>query len=139
MDLSVLLVRDYAGHGPRMRNLTIRMVRSAAGILHVACRMFLAASVARRDSEPSCGHARSVNAEEEDEADVVEGFAKGDTVHVTLHGCARIFLVSFARLPLCERPDIGNFTALVGPGIDRPEFVGLAILDHCRIVRTLSE
>ena len=50
----------------------------------------------------------------------------------------RIFLVSFARLPLCERPDIGNFTALVGPGIDRPEFVGLAILDHCRIVRTLS-
>jgi hypothetical protein len=52
---------------------------------------------------------------------------------------SRIFLVSSARLPLCERPDIGNFTALVGPGIDRPEFVGLAILDHCRIVRTLSE
>ena len=48
-------------------------------------------------------------------------------------------LVSSARLPLCEWPDIGNFTALVGPGIDRPEFVGLAILDHCRIVRTLSE
>ena len=48
-------------------------------------------------------------------------------------------LISSARLPLCERPDIGNFTALVGPGIDRPEFVGLAILDHCRIVRTLSE
>ncbi len=51
----------------------------------------------------------------------------------------RIFLISSARFPLCERPDIGNFTTLVGPGIDRPEFVGLAILDHCRIVRTLSE
>src|SRR6266567_369289 len=47
--------------------------------------------------------------------------------------------ISPAGLPLCERPDIGNFTALVSPGIDRPELVRLAILDHCRIVRTLGE
>jgi len=52
---------------------------------------------------------------------------------------ADVFHFSFARLPLCERPDIGNFAALVRPGIDRPELVGLAILDHGRVVRTLSE
>jgi hypothetical protein len=46
---------------------------------------------------------------------------------------------SFARLPLCERPDIGNFAALVRPGINRPQLVGLAILDHGRVVRTLGE
>src|SRR5262249_1318850 len=50
-----------------------------------------------------------------------------------------VFGFLFARLPLCERPDIGNFAALVRPGIDRPEFVGLAILDHGRVVRTLGE
>ena len=44
---------------------------------------------------------------------------------------------SSARLPLGDRPDVGNLTALVSPGIDRPELVGLAVLDHCRIVRTL--
>src|SRR5215468_1547737 len=52
---------------------------------------------------------------------------------------ADVFRVSFARLPLCERPDIGNFAALVRPGIDRPELVGLAILDHRRVVRTLGD
>src|SRR6516162_1308457 len=52
---------------------------------------------------------------------------------------ADVFRVSFARLPLCERPDIGNFAALVRPGIDRPELVGFAILDHRRVVRTLGE
>src|SRR5258707_15066625 len=50
-----------------------------------------------------------------------------------------VFRFSFARLPLCERPDIGNFAALVRPGIDRPELVGLAILDHDRVVRTLGD
>src|SRR5262252_11028056 len=48
-------------------------------------------------------------------------------------------LVSVARLPLCERPDIGNFAALVRPGIDRPQLVGLAILDHGGVVRALGE
>src|SRR6266566_4164017 len=48
-------------------------------------------------------------------------------------------LASFARFPLCEREDIGNFAALVGPGIDRPELIGLAIPDHCRVVRTFSD
>ena len=52
---------------------------------------------------------------------------------------ADVFRFSFARLPLCERPDIGNFAALVRPGIDRPELVGLAILDHGRVVRTLGD
>ena len=52
---------------------------------------------------------------------------------------ADVLRFSFARLPLCERPDIGNFAALVRPGIDRPELVGLAVLDHRRVVRTLSE
>src|SRR2546421_230144 len=44
-----------------------------------------------------------------------------------------------ARLPIREREDVGSFAALVSPGIDRPEFVGLAIPDHCGVVRTLSE
>src|SRR5262249_18302482 len=48
-------------------------------------------------------------------------------------------LVSVARLPLCERPDIGNFAAFVRPGIDRPQLVGLAILDHGGVVRALGE
>src|SRR6516162_8491153 len=52
---------------------------------------------------------------------------------------ADVFRFSFARLPLCERPDIGNFAALVRPGIDRPELAGLAVLDHRRVVRTLGE
>ena len=46
---------------------------------------------------------------------------------------------SFSGFPLCKRKDIGSFTALVSPGIDRPELVGLAIPDHCRVVRTLGE
>ena len=54
-------------------------------------------------------------------------------------GYEDVFRFSFARLPLCERPDIGNFAALVRPGIDRPELVGLAVLDHRRVVRTLGE
>src|SRR5215471_4964840 len=52
---------------------------------------------------------------------------------------ADVFRFSFARLPFGERKDVGNFTALVSPGIDRPELVGLAILDHGRVVRTLGE
>src|SRR5262249_4466610 len=44
-------------------------------------------------------------------------------------------LVSVARLPLCERPDIGHLAAFVRPGIDRPQLVGLAILDHGGVVR----
>src|SRR5262249_53624436 len=51
-------------------------------------------------------------------------------------GCFRF---SFARLPFGEWKDVGNFTALVSPGIDRPEFVGLAILDHRRVVRALGD
>src|SRR5262249_49568541 len=48
-------------------------------------------------------------------------------------------VVLSACLPLCERPDIGNFTALASPWIYRPELVGLAVLDHGRIVRPLGD
>src|SRR5262245_13707155 len=48
-------------------------------------------------------------------------------------------LVLVARLPFCERPDIGHFAALVRPGVDRPQLVGLAILDHRGVVRALGE
>ena len=34
---------------------------------------------------------------------------------------------------------IRNFAALVGPGVDRPKLIGLAIPDHCRVVRALSD
>jgi hypothetical protein len=42
---------------------------------------------------------------------------------------------NLARFPLCERENIGNFAALVGPGVDRPELIALAIPDHCGVVR----
>jgi len=46
---------------------------------------------------------------------------------------------SVACLPLGEREDVGDLTALVSPRIDRPEFVALAVLDHRRVVRALGE
>src|SRR5437016_8923092 len=49
------------------------------------------------------------------------------------------FLLSVARLPLLERENIGNFAALVRPGIDRPQLAGLAALDRRRAVRALGE
>src|SRR5262245_27597797 len=48
-------------------------------------------------------------------------------------------LASFIpRFPLREREDIRSFAALVGPGVDRPKLIGLAISDHCRVVWALS-
>src|SRR5262249_30882281 len=50
-----------------------------------------------------------------------------------------LFSLSVPRLPLGEREDVGDFAALVRPGIDRPQRARLALLDHCRVVRTLGE
>jgi hypothetical protein len=48
-------------------------------------------------------------------------------------------MASLARLPLAEREDIGDFAALVRPGIDGPELVGPTIPDHRGVVRTLGQ
>jgi hypothetical protein len=42
--------------------------------------------------------------------------------------------LNLARFPLCERENIGNFAALVGPGVDRPELIAFTIPDSCGVV-----